>query len=155
MEVISLTLSLNDPILKRQIIMDHYENPRNKSLVNDPRYLKVNMNSESCIDDIDIQILVEDNIIKDFRFDGVGCTISTASTSILSELVINKTIDEALTIIQNYDQMLKEEMFDETLLEEAVIFKDVSKQANRIKCATIGYHGLKELLMQLRGENHE
>ena len=102
MEVISLTLSLNDPILKRQIIMDHYENPRNKSLVNDPRYLKVNMNSESCIDDIDIQILVEDNIIKDFRFDGVGCTISTASTSILSELVINKTIDEALTIIQNY-----------------------------------------------------
>jgi len=122
MEVISLTLSLNDPILKRQIIMDHYENPRNKSLVNDPRYLKVNMNSESCIDDIDLQILVEDNIIKDFRFDGVGCTISTASTSILSE---------------------------------AVVFKDVSKQANRIKCATIGYHGLKELLMQLRGENHE
>ena len=67
-------LSLNDPMIKREIIMDHYENPRNKGLVDDPRYIKVNMNSESCIDDIDIQILVVDNIIKDFRFDGVGCT---------------------------------------------------------------------------------
>lgn len=150
-----MTLSLNDPHLKRQIIMDHYENPRNKKLVQDERYLKVNMNSESCIDDIDIQILVEDNRIKDFRFDGIGCTISTASTSILSELVINKTIEEAYEIIQNYEQMLQEEEFDSSLLEEAVVFKDVSKQANRIKCATIGYHGLKELLNQLRGENRE
>ena len=48
-------LSLNDPMIKREIIMDHYENPRNKGLVDDPRYIKVNMNSESCIDDIDIQ----------------------------------------------------------------------------------------------------
>ena len=145
-------LSLNDPNLKRQIIMDHYENPRNKKLKDDPRYLKVNMNSESCIDDIDIQILVENNIIKDFCFDGVGCTISTASTSILSELVIDKTIDEALVIIENFEKMLQEEPFDEDMLEEAVVFKDVSKQANRIKCATIGYNGLKELLNQIRGD---
>ena len=58
MEVISLTLSLNDPYLKRQIIMDHYENPRNKSLVDDPRYLQVNMNSESCIDDFNTYISI-------------------------------------------------------------------------------------------------
>lgn len=148
-------LSLNDPNMKRQIIMDHYTNPRNKKLVDDPRYLKVNMNSESCIDDIDIQILVENNTIKDFRFDGVGCTIATASTSILSELVIDRTIDEAFEIIDNYERMIQEAPYDEDLLEEAVVFKDVSKQANRIKCATIGYNGLKELLMQIRGENHE
>ncbi len=145
-------LSLNDPILKREIIMDHYTHPRNKKLSDDPRYLKVNMNSESCIDDLDIQVFVEDNIIQDFRFDGVGCTISTASTSILGELIIHKTIDEALEIIKNYEQMLQEEPFDEDLLEEAVVFKDVSKQANRIKCATIGYHGLKTLLLQIRGD---
>jgi NifU-like protein involved in Fe-S cluster formation len=59
------------------------------------------MNSESCIDDIDIQILVVDNIIKDFRFDGVGCTIATASTSILSELVIDQTIQDAYKIEQS------------------------------------------------------
>ena len=144
-------LSLNDPMIKREIIMDHYENPRNKGLVDDPRYIKVNMNSESCIDDIDIQILVIDNIIKDFRFDGVGCTIATSSTSILSELVIDKTIEEAYEIIKQYDNMIKEAEYNEQLLLEAVVFKDVSKQANRIKCATIGYNGLLELLDSLKG----
>ena len=148
-------LSLNDPMIKREIIMDHYENPRNKGLVDDPRYLKVNMNSESCIDDIDIQILVENNIIKDFRFDGVGCTIATSSTSILSELVIDKSIEHAYEIIKNYNDMIKELSYDEELLQEAVVFKDVSKQANRIKCATIGFNGLLELLESLKaGENH-
>jgi nitrogen fixation NifU-like protein len=148
-------LSLNDPMIKREIIMDHYENPRNKGLVDDPRYIKVNMNSESCIDDIDIQILVVDNIIKDFRFDGVGCTISTASTSILSELVIDNDIEHAYNIIKNYDNMIKELDYDELLLQEAVVFKDVSKQANRIKCAMIGFNGLLELLDSLKdGDNH-
>ncbi len=143
-------LSLNDPMIKREIIMDHYENPRNKGLVDDPRYLKINMNSESCIDDIDIQILVENNIIKDFRFDGVGCTISTASTSILSELVINESVEKAYKIIKEYDNMIKELPYDEMLLQEAVVFKDVSKQANRIKCAMIGFNGLLELLNSLK-----
>ena len=148
-------LSLNDPMIKREIIMDHYENPRNKGLVDDPRYIKVNMNSESCIDDIDIQILVENNIIKDFKFDGVGCTIATSSTSILSELVIDQSIEHAYEIIKNYNDMIKELSYDEELLQEAVVFKDVSKQANRIKCATIGYNGLLELLDSLKaGENH-
>lgn len=148
-------LSLNDPMIKREIIMDHYENPRNKGLVDDPRYIKVNMNSESCIDDIDIQILIIDGIIKDFRFDGVGCTISTASTSILSELVIDNTIEHALKIIQEYDNMIKELDYDEVLLQEAVVFKDVSKQANRIKCAMIGFNGLLELLSSIKeGENN-
>jgi nitrogen fixation NifU-like protein len=144
-------LSLNDPMIKREIIMDHYENPRNKGLIDDPRYIKVNMNSESCIDDIDVQILVIDNIIKDFRFDGVGCTISTASTSILSELVIDNTIENAYKIIKEYDNMIKELPYDEELLQEAVVFKDVSKQANRIKCAMIGFNGLLELLETLKG----
>lgn len=143
-------LSLNDPMIKRGIIMDHYENPRNKGLVDDPKYIKVNMNSESCIDDIDIQILIEGDIVKDFRFDGVGCTISTASTSILSELVIGCTITQAYQIIKEYDNMIKELPYDEMLLQEAVVFKDVSKQANRIKCAMIGFNGLLELLDSLK-----
>ena len=148
-------LSLNDPMIKREIIMDHYENPRNKGLVDDPRYIKVNMNSESCIDDIDIQILVIDNIIKDFRFDGVGCTIATSSTSILSELVIGNSVEHAYEIFRQYQDMIKELPYDEEMLQEAVVFKDVSKQANRIKCATIGYNGLLELLDSLKaGESY-
>ena len=59
-----------DSMMMRQIIMDHYESPRNHGLVDDDNYKFVNMDSETCIDDIDIQALVEDGIIKDIRFDG-------------------------------------------------------------------------------------
>lgn len=139
-------LSLNDPSIKREIILDHYENPRNKGLVEDNRYKQINMNSESCIDDFTIQVLVEDNTVKDFRFDGVGCTISTASISILSELVIGESVEKAKQIIKEYDNMIKEMPYDEIMLQEAVVFKDVSKQANRIKCAMIGFSALSSLL---------
>ena len=59
-----------DNMMLRQIIMDHYENPRNHELVEDDSYKKVNMDSETCIDNIDIQAKIEDGVIKDIRFDG-------------------------------------------------------------------------------------
>ena len=139
-------LSLNDPMIKREIIMDHYENPRNKGLVDDPRYIKVNMNSESCIDDIYIEALIKDGVIKDVCFDGIGCTISTASTSIMTELMLDKTVEEAEEIIKNYLNMINMENYDEDILEEAVVFKNTGRQANRIKCATIGWNGMQELI---------
>ena len=90
----------------RQIIMDHYENPRNHELVNDPQYKSVNMDSETCIDNIDIQAHIEDGIIKDIRFDGEACAICTSSTSIMTELLIGRTIEEAKIIIENYMNMI-------------------------------------------------
>ena len=77
---------------------------------------------------------------------GVACTLSTASTSIMTQLVKGKTIDEAKVIIENYFNMIDGQPYDEELLDEAVCMKNVGKQANRIKCATIGWNGLKQLL---------
>ena len=71
-----------DENLKREIILENHQNPINKEVVNDDRYIKVNTNNESCIDNLDIYILVEDNIIKDIKFDGEACAISTSSTLI-------------------------------------------------------------------------
>ena len=59
-----------DNMMLRQIIMDHYENPRNRELVEDDSYKKVNMDSETCIDNIDIQAKIENGVIEDIRFDG-------------------------------------------------------------------------------------
>ena len=84
-----------DDFLKREILLDHYQNPRNKGLVDDDRYHNVHNASDSCIDDIKVQMLIEDGIIKDVRFDGVGCTICFASTSIMSTLIKGKTISES------------------------------------------------------------
>ena len=136
----------DDPMMIRQVILDHYQYPRNKGLTNDFRYGRVRMNSDSCVDDINVEMLVENGVIKDIKFDGIACTISTASTSIMSELLKNKTVDEATNIINNYMNMIDEKEYDEDLLEEAGAFKNTYKQANRIKCATIGWRGVQELL---------
>lgn len=137
---------MDDPMILRSIIMDHYDYPRNHELVDEEGYKKKHMASESCIDDIFVQSKIEDGIIKDIRFDGVACTISTSSTSIMSELLQGKTIEEANNIIKNYYQMIDGKDFDEDLLEEAVAFHNVGRQANRIKCATIGWKAMEELI---------
>jgi nitrogen fixation NifU-like protein len=104
------------------------------------------MDSASCIDDIHLYVLMQGDFISDICFDGIGCAISTASTSILTELIMGKTRKEALHIIQQYEAMIFEQPYEEDSLEEAVVFRNTSKQANRIKCATIGWDGLKRLL---------
>ena len=149
-----MPISIN-PMMMRQIIMDHYEHPHNKRTPTSDKYLKINMNSESCIDNIDVFLLVEDGVVKDCCVDGIGCTISTASTSIMTDLVIGKTIEEAYNIIDNYRKMIHEDEFDDELLEEAIVFINTSKQASRIKCATIGWNGLTELLDESKGDKHE
>ena len=71
----------NDPNFARQVIMDHYENPRNKR--HEQNYLSKRMDSDSCIDDITVYVKLSDNRIEDISFDGVGCTISLASASMM------------------------------------------------------------------------
>ena len=138
--------SLDDPQLLREIIMDHYDHPRNRGLVEDETYKKVNMNSDTCIDDLDIQVKFDGDKIADVRYDGEACAICTSSTSIMSELVIGKTKEEAKRIIENYMNMIYERDYDEDLLEEAIAFKNTHKQANRLKCATLGWNGLVKLI---------
>lgn len=139
-------LSLDNPLVLREIIMDHYQNPRNHGLVDDDSYKQTNMNSESCIDNIDVQLKMDGDIIEDVRFDGEACAISTASTSIMTELVTGKSKEEAEKIRQNYLNMIYEKDYDPDTLEEAIAFKYTHKQANRIKCATIGWNALEKLL---------
>jgi nitrogen fixation NifU-like protein len=138
--------TLDSPEMMRAVIMDHYEYPRNKKLKGEVGYLKVHMDSESCIDDIYIEALIENGIIKDVCFDGIGCTISTASTSIMSELLQGKTIEEGNKIIDNYYAMIHEKPYDPELLDEAVVFMNTSRQPSRIKCATISFRGVRRIL---------
>ncbi len=137
---------LNDPEILREIIMDYYQNPRNKRNMEDSDYLSTHLASDSCIDDIHVFAKFEGNTIKDIAFDGIACAIATSSTSIMSELLIGKDISEAKKIIENYNNMIYEKPYDEDLLLEANAFQNVHKQANRIKCATIGWKGIAKLI---------
>ena len=137
---------LKDPTILRELIMDHYQYPRNHGLVDDSSYASCHMASDSCIDDITVQSKIVDGVIKDIRFDGVACTICTASTSMMSELLKGKTTDQAKKIMYNYFNMMEEKPYDEDMLEEAIAMCNVHKQANRIKCATIGWKAMKKMM---------
>jgi len=139
-----MPISLDNNMM-RAIIMDHYQNPQHKKTPKEG-YKSIHSKSDNCIDDIHVYIKVEKDIVKDCLWDGVACTISTASTDIMCELVINKSEKEARYIIDNYFKMIEEKEFDEEALGEAIVFINTAKQAARIKCATIGYHALSDLL---------
>lgn len=144
---------LNDPRILRQLIMDHYEHPRNRRLSDDPGYCLKHMASDSCIDDIKVQIKVEEGVIRDLCFDGVGCTISTASTSMMTELLRNKTLSEAKEIMEAYQRMIRMEEVNQDLLREAIAFQNVGKQLNRINCATIGWRAVAEMVEEKENEH--
>lgn len=137
-----------DNNMKKMIMMEHYSNPFNKGLVQDERYLKTNMNSASCIDNLDFMFLIEDGKIKDVKFDGEACAISTSSSSIMSELVKGKTIEEAKEIIENYENMIEEKAYNRSLLDEANCYDEIYKQPNRKKCATLPYEALKKIIKE-------
>ena len=139
------------PILDNQtlraIIMDHYSNPTNKKTPEDmSKYTSIHMKSDNCVDDINVFLKEENGVIVDCLWDGIACTISTSSTDIMCDLVKGKSKDDADKIIQNYLAMIHEEPYDPELLDEAIVFMNTSKQASRIRCATIGWNGLKELI---------
>ena len=138
-----------DQNLKRTIILENYQNPTNRGLIDDNSYIKVNMNNESCIDEIDLMVKVEGGIIKDIRFDGEACAICTSATSILINTLIGKSVSDARKIYDNYEHMINEEPYDEELLEEAVVYSDISKQPNRKKCALLPWWGIKKVIDEL------
>ena len=137
-----------DENLRKNIILEHYNNPVNKGLVKEDGYIKVNMNSSTCIDNLDFMVKIENGVIKDARFDGEACAISTSASSIMMNLIIGKTIKEAEEIIENYEAMIDERKYDEDVLQEAIVFNEIYKQANRKKCALLPFEGLKKIIAQ-------
>lgn len=126
-----------DANLRRDIILDNYQHPKNRGLVNDDSYLKTNYNSDSCIDNLDLMMKVEDGVIKDIVFDGEACAISTSATSIFIRNLIGKNVDEARDVIKNYHKMLNEEEYDKELLGELNVYDEISHQPNRLNCALL------------------
>ena len=132
--------------MKKLIILENYQNPKNRGLIEDDSYIIINTNSESCIDQIDLQVKLVDNKITDVRFDGEACAICTSTTSIMINLLIGKTIEEAKEIISNYQNMIEEKEYDEESLKEAIVFSNISKQPNRKKCALLTWQGMDNIL---------
>lgn len=135
-----------DEDTKREIIMDNYLQPMNKESVNDLSYEKINTSNSSCIDNLDIYVKVENNVIKDIKFQGEACAISTSSTSIMIHNLIGLTVDEGIQYIDNFNAMINEKPYDASLLKEGIVYDEIYKQSNRKNCAYLPYRGVKEIL---------
>lgn len=135
-----------DSNMKRSIILEHYSSPFNKGLIYDDSYIRINVRNESCIDNINMMLKIENDIIKDIRFDGEACAISTSSTSIMISTLLNKNINEALEILTNFENMINEEEYNKEILGEAIVYDEIYKQPNRKKCALLPWRGIKPYL---------
>ena len=136
-----------DSNMKRSIILDHYEDARNRMIPDDKDdYIIINSNNQSCIDNINIYVKLDNDKISDIKFDGEACVIAISSTSILSELLIGRTLGEAKTILNNYFNMIEEHEYNKELLGEANVFDDMYKQPSRKTCATLFARGISKVL---------
>ena len=130
-----------DNELKREIILDNYMYPSNKEVPSDSSYIKVNTNNESCIDNLNIYVLIKDDVIVSIKFDGEACAISTSAASIMTKLLQNKTIFEVKKMFEEYNKMIENGTTEDNL-EEALVFNDIYKQQNRKKCAVLPWNGI-------------
>lgn len=135
-----------DPNIRREIILDNYQNPKNRGLVQDSSYVTLNTNNESCIDNLDIQYKINNGVIEDIRFDGDACAISTSATSIMINSLIGKTKDEALELLNEYENMLDEKEYNAEILGEFNVYDEIYKQPNRRKCAFLPFESLKKII---------
>jgi len=140
--------------LYQEVILDHYKNPQNKKLsaTYDAQVHHVN---PSCGDEIDLNITIKDGRVEAITWDGVGCSISQASVSILTDLLIGKSIDGAYKIYDEFVALMQSKGTvegDEELLEDAVALAGVSKYPARIKCALLGWMAFKDASVQAQAK---
>lgn len=135
-----------DSNIKRELILDNFNYPNNKGLTNDPSYIKKSNKNPSCIDHFDIELKLEDGIVKDIRFDGEACAIATSSLSIAIHRFIGKSKEEVLNIIDNYKKMVNEEEYDKTILEDLLAFDEIWMQESRKTCATLGVNIIEDII---------
>ena len=139
-----------DTELKRAIILENYQNPKNRGLIDDKSYKEINTNSKSCIDQIDLQMKIENGVIEDIRFDGEACAICTSSTSIMIDTLTGKKLDEAINIVDNFENMIDEKEYNESIIGEGIVYSDIAKQPNRKNCALLTWRGARDLIKESR-----
>ena len=136
--------------LYQEVILDHYKNPQNKVLAsdNDAQVYHVN---PSCGDEITLGVKLDGNTVVSVNWDGVGCSISQASASIMSDLLVGKSLDQANSLSESFLHLMQSkgsEEGDPEVLEDAVALAGVSKYPARIKCALLGWMAFKDASVQ-------
>jgi nitrogen fixation protein NifU and related proteins len=136
--------------LYQEIILDHYKHPHRRGL-REPYDAEVHHVNPTCGDEVTLRVRVADGVVEDVSYDGAGCSISQASTSVLTDLVVGKPVEEAVAVQEEFLRLMQSKGAiepDEEVLEDAVAFAGVSKYPSRVKCALLGWMAWKDATAQ-------
>ncbi|MFC9251306.1 Fe-S cluster assembly sulfur transfer protein SufU [Amycolatopsis thailandensis] len=137
---------MNLESMYQEIILDHYKNPHGRGLREpfDGESFQVN---PTCGDEVTLRVKVDDGKVADVSYDGQGCSISQASTSVLTDLVVGHTVEEAFTTMDAFVELMQGKGQiepDEDVLEDGIAFAGVAKYPARVKCALLGWMAFKD-----------
>ncbi len=138
-------MSLDD--LYQQIILEHYRSPKNRASSLEGEDVHVHHSNPLCGDELDLRVDVDGDTVSALAFDGDGCSISQASTSVMTDLVIGLPIEKALAKHQAFLELMQSRGGvepDEDVLEDGIAFAGVSRYAARVKCALLGWMAWKD-----------
>lgn len=141
----------------QEIILDHYKAKHHAGL-REPYATQVTHVNPSCGDEVLLRVALDGDTVTDVSYEAVGCSISQASTSVMSDLVIGRTVDEALHLHEEFTEMMHsrgEIEPDEDVLEDAVAFVGVAKFPARVKCALLGWSAFKDAAAQALATSKE
>jgi nitrogen fixation NifU-like protein len=137
--------------LYRRVIMDHYKTPRNRGKIESDA-VSIELNNPTCGDKITLQLQIADNLVKDAKFIGDGCSISLSSASMMTDAVKGKSLDEALQIAEDFSGLMKGQDV-EFEYEDIEALSGVNKFPARIKCATLAWNALRKGIEQSKEVN--
>ena len=132
--------------LYQEIILDHYRNPHHKGL-REPFEAEVHHVNPTCGDEVTLRVRIADGVVEDVSYEGSGCSISQASESVMTDLVIGRKVDDALATAEEFLALMQGQGKgepDEDVLEDAVAFAGVAKYPARVKCALLGWMAWKD-----------
>jgi nitrogen fixation NifU-like protein len=136
--------------LYQDIILDHYKKPRGHGL-REPFDRQVHHVNPTCGDEVDLRVHLVGGTVTDVSYEGMGCSISQASASVLYEVMRGKTIEDALSRVDAFTEMVSSRGQvepDEAVLEDGVAFAGVSKYPARVKCALLSWMAFKDATAQ-------
>ena len=130
----------------QEIILDHYRNPHHKGL-REPYDAEVHHVNPTCGDEVTLRVRLADGVVEDVSYEGSGCSISQASSSVMSDLVIGRPVEDGMKAADAFLELMQSKGSgdpDEDVLEDAVAFAGVAKYPARVKCALLGWMAWKD-----------
>ena len=152
-------MSLPLDSLYQEIILDHYRRPHRKGL-REPFDAEVHHVNPTCGDEVTLRVALDDGVVRDVSYDSLGCSISQASVSVLTDLVVGRDLEDATRAYDAFLALMRSKGSagavspeDEERLDDAMAFEGVAKYPARIKCALLGWMAWKDATAQALARN--